>query len=103
MSTGTSGAPGHPGPLIFTVGREELVIRRRYEVLSTLNDILIGIWFLAGSILFFSEATTYVGTWFFVAGSIELLIRPGIRLARRVHLQRVPDAAGHPPDAAPDF
>jgi hypothetical protein len=96
-------ASAHHPPLIFQVGHEELVIRRRYEVLSTLNDILIGIWFLVGSILFFSEATTYTGTWFFVVGSVELLIRPGIRLARRVHLQRIPDAAGHPPDAAPDF
>jgi hypothetical protein len=101
MSTETGGGT-HPGPLIFTVGREELVIRRRYEVLSTLNDIFIGIWFLVGSILFFSDATTYTGTWFFVVGSVELLIRPGIRLARRVHLQRVPDAQT-PPDAAPDF
>ncbi len=98
-----SASTGGSGPLIFTVGREELVIRRRYEVLSIVNDILVAIWFLAGSILFFSEATTYAGTWLFVLGSVELLIRPVIRLARRVHLQRVPDAQGGPTEADHDF
>ncbi|MEJ2860991.1 YrhK family protein [Actinomycetospora flava] len=102
---GTSGetSTGHAPPLVYRLGREELVIRRRYEVLSIVNDILVGLWFLVGSILFFSAETTYVGTWFFVIGSVELLIRPGIRFARRVHLQRVPMAAAVPTDYGPDF
>ncbi|WP_328856513.1 YrhK family protein [Williamsia herbipolensis] len=75
--------------LTFTIGREELVIRQRWEVVSIVNDILVAIWFIAGSILFFGESTTYAGTWLFLAGSVELLIRPVIRLARRVHLQRL--------------
>jgi hypothetical protein len=98
-----SASTGGHEPLVFTMGREELVIRRRYEVLSIINDILVAIWFLAGSILFFSESTTYAGTWLFVLGSVELLIRPVIRLARRVHLQRLPDAQSSPRESAPDF
>lgn len=98
---GTSG--GHPGPLVFTMGREELVIRRRYEVASVVNDILVALWFLVGSILFFSEATTYAGTWLFVVGSVELMIRPMIRLARHVHLQRIPDPGNAATEADHDF
>jgi hypothetical protein len=98
-----SASPGGSAPLIFTMGHEEVVIRRRYEVLSIVNDILVAIWFLVGSILFFSEATTYAGTWLFVLGSVELLIRPMIRLARRVHLQRLPDARAGAVEAGPDF
>jgi YrhK-like protein len=98
-----SASPGGSASLIFTMGHEEVVIRRRYEVLSIINDILVAIWFLVGSILFFSEATTYAGTWLFVLGSVELLIRPMIRLARRVHLQRLPDARGGATEAGPDF
>jgi hypothetical protein len=98
-----SASPGGSAPLIFTMGHEEVVIRRRYEVLSIINDILVAIWFLVGSILFFSEATTYAGTWLFVLGSVELLIRPMIRLARRVHLQRLPDGRGGATEAGPDF
>lgn len=71
------------------IGHEELVIRRRYEAASIVNDILIALWFIAGSIMFFSEALTTAGTWCFLAGSIELLIRPIIRLSRQLHLRRL--------------
>lgn len=70
------------------IGRDELVIRRRYETLSIVNDISIALLFLVGSVLFFSESTTYAGTWLFVIGSVLLLLRPTIRLSRRFHLQR---------------
>ena len=77
-------------PMIIRIGREELVIRRRYETLSIVNDFLIGIWFLVGSIFFLSAALTTSGTWLFILGSAQLLIRPAIRLAAHVHLRRIP-------------
>ncbi len=93
-----------PGPPItFRIGHDELVIRKRYEVLSIVNDVLIAIWFLVGSILFFSEATTYAGTWLFVLGSVELLIRPVIRLSRQIHLRRLPGRSGLPGESPHDF
>ncbi len=95
--TGSDGAASRA--LTLTFGHDELVIRRRYETLSIVNDILIGIWFAVGSVLFFSASTTYAGTWLFVVGSVELLIRPGIRLARAVHLKRLPS---HQPGAPTD-
>jgi hypothetical protein len=78
------------------IGREELVIRQRYQVISISNDVLIGVWFLVGSFMFFSDSLTYTGTWLFVIGSVEMLIRPIIRLIRHLHLQRLrsPAAAG---------
>jgi len=30
----------------FRIGHEEVVLRRRYEVLSIVNDLLIGLWFV---------------------------------------------------------
>ena len=75
--------------MVFRVGREEVVVRRRYELASIVNDLLIGIWFAVGSILFFSPATTRAGTWLFLVGSIQLTIRPVIRLTRNLHLRRV--------------
>lgn len=76
-------------PLVLRVGHDELVIRRRYETASIVNDILIALWFIAGSIMFFSESWTTTGTWCFLIGSVELLIRPFIRLGRQLHVQRV--------------
>ncbi|NIJ41981.1 hypothetical protein FHS78_002272 [Parvibaculum indicum] len=78
----------HPRTLSIHVGHEQIVIERIYEVASIVNDFMIGAWFLAGSILFFWEETTYDGTWLFVIGSAQLLIRPAIRLARHIHLRR---------------
>lgn len=83
-------ASGRPDdrPITIRLGPEELVIRHRYEVVSTANDILIAAWFIVGSVLFFSPASTTIGTVCFLLGSIELLIRPIIRLSRRIHLSR---------------
>ncbi|GMA41924.1 hypothetical protein GCM10025883_39690 [Mobilicoccus caccae] len=86
--------------LSFRVGREEIRVRRRYEVLSIANDIVIGLWFLIGSILFFSESTTFIGTWLFVVGSAQMLIRPGIRMTRHVHLTRI---GSRTPDSRRDY
>jgi hypothetical protein len=93
----------HRDDLVLTFGRDELVIRRRYEILGIANDILIALWFVAGSVLFFYEGLATLGTWFFLMGSLELLIRPVIRLARAVHLQRIRSdgAVGGTPDFRP--
>ncbi|MDN5896866.1 MAG: YrhK family protein [Nocardioides sp.] len=82
------------------IGHEEIVLRRRYELISIANDISIALCFIVGSILFFRESTTTAGTWLFLIGSIELLVRPLIRLVRRVHIGRV-GAAGA--ETARDF
>ncbi|MCZ4580378.1 YrhK family protein [Gordonia amicalis] len=75
--------------LTVTIGREELVVRQRWETASIANDALIAIWFVIGSILFFWEDTTLTATWFFLVGSIQFLARPVIRLRRRIHLRRL--------------
>ena len=100
MATSERPTPAQTTTLELHIGPEELVIRNRYEVLSIANDILIGIWFLVGSCFFFVESLMFAGTVLFVIGSIEMLIRPVIRLARRVHLQRFhPDEPAKAADA----
>ncbi|GAA1201391.1 YrhK family protein [Prauserella alba] len=90
-----------PGPLHIRIGDEELLIRRRYEVASIVNDLLIALWFTIGSVLFFSDSTEYAGTWLFLIGSVQLMIRPAIRLRRRIHLRRF--RSGRPTEASHDF
>ena len=75
--------------LTIRIGPQELVIRRRYEATSIVNDVLIGLWFLIGSVFFFFDSLTRAGTVLFVIGSVEMLIRPVVRLARHLHLQRL--------------
>ncbi|GAA1877941.1 YrhK family protein [Williamsia serinedens] len=75
--------------LTIRIGRDELIVRQRWEAASIANDFLIAVWFVIGSVLFFWESTTFAATWFFLIGSIQFLIRPAIRLSRRFHLQRI--------------
>ena len=80
--------PSDPAEMDLHIGREELTIRNRYEVLAIMNDLLIAVFFIVGSALFFSTSTETAGVWLFLLGSIAMLIRPLIQLSRRVHLQR---------------
>ncbi|WP_456270100.1 YrhK family protein [Kushneria sp. AK178] len=90
--SGTRGRSGerHTQDLTLHFDHHALVIHRRYEVVSIINDVLIGIWFLAGSFCFFYSSLMILGTWLFVAGSAQMLIRPLIRLSRHLHLRQLP-------------
>lgn len=79
-------------PLTLTIGNEQLVIRRHYEVMSILNDFLIALWFLAGSILFLWPSQEKLAIWFFIIGSSQFLIRPMLRLASHIHLQKLSES-----------
>lgn len=89
-------------PLVVRAGREELVIRGRYGAASIANDVLIGLWFLVGSFMFLASVTLFWGTWLFVIGSAQMLIRPLICLSRQLHLQRLRTVAGPVPVEADD-
>ena len=60
-------------PLTLKLGREELIIRRRYEVVSIINDFFIAIWFLVGSILFLFPEYEKAAIWLFIIGSFQFL------------------------------
>lgn len=65
-----------------------LVIQRRYEAFSALNDFFIAMWFLMGSIMLLDKSLMDSGTWLFIIGSVQFLIRPMIKLTSLVHLSR---------------
>jgi hypothetical protein len=85
--------PSSTSPL-HGIAKAEYLLRRRYEIASIVNDVLIAAWFIAGSIMYFSDSTAILGTWMFLIGSIELAIRPTIRLVRHLHLHRTTRRAG---------
>ena len=77
-------------PLTLKLGNEELIVRRRYEVLSIANDFFIAIWFLVGSVLFLFPDYEKAAIWLFIIGSFQFLIRPTIRLVGHIHVRRLP-------------
>ncbi|MDW5471670.1 YrhK family protein [Staphylococcus equorum] len=60
-----------------------------YKLLYQINDIMLALFFIVGSFLFFSESTTFYGTVLFVIGSFELLIRPIITIFRDIHIYKI--------------
>lgn len=74
--------------LNLEIGNYEVWVRKRYKTLYTLNDFMIGLWFLSGSILFLFESTQTVAAWLFIAGSLQLVMRPAISLANDFHVKR---------------
>ncbi|MDN5620290.1 MAG: YrhK family protein [Psychrobacter sp.] len=71
------------------IGKDHIVIQRRYDALGAVNDLLIAIWFLIGSSFFLKESLTTDGTWLFILGSAQLLIKPLIKLISLIHAGRV--------------
>ena len=71
------------------IGKDHIVIQRRYDALGAVNDLLIAIWFLIGSSFFLKESLTTDGTWLFILGSAQLLIKPLIKLISLIHVGRV--------------
>lgn len=78
-------------PLTLTFGHKQLIIRRRYEVLSILNDFFIALWFLVGSVLFLFPELETPAICLFILGSLQFFIRPTLRLAAHIHLRRLPE------------
>lgn len=58
------------------IGKKHIVIQRRYEALGAFNDLLIAVWFLVGSFFFLNESLIESGTWLFIVGSAQLIIKP---------------------------
>ncbi|WP_066187960.1 MULTISPECIES: YrhK family protein [Gracilibacillus] len=67
----------------------QLRITSFYKFLYQINDLILGIIFLIGSFLFFSESTTFYGTILFVIGSVQMLIRPVISIVHDIHISKV--------------
>jgi heme O synthase-like polyprenyltransferase len=70
------------------MGRHDLFFKKGYEVFYTINELLLGMWFLIGSVFFYFETMKTWGVTLFVLGSVQMLIRPTIRLVHRFHLRK---------------
>jgi hypothetical protein len=80
----------HKNPEIdVDLGHRHVVIKRRYEALGAFNDLLIALWFLIGSIFFLNQSLAESGTWLFIVGCAQLLIKPALKLSSLIHVSRV--------------
>lgn len=81
-------------PLILVVGNDEITITKRYKVLSIINDFLVALWFLVGSIFFLYSSSEILGVYLFILGSAQLLIRSIIGLTSFIHIGHIQKKSG---------
>ncbi len=68
---------------------KEKKLKKFYDWLAIANDIMVGIEFVVGSILFLPYLPPIDGlhgVYLFIIGSSQLLIRPVIQILKRIHL-----------------
>ncbi|WP_062133665.1 YrhK family protein [Demequina aestuarii] len=73
------------GNLSFRIGSMQIDVDNRWEAASILNDIMTGLWFLAGSTLNVLDVGGDWSLYLYLAGSVQLLARAFFRLERRIH------------------
>ncbi|WP_320034351.1 YrhK family protein [Halarcobacter sp.] len=78
--------------LDLDIGNRHIVIQRRYEFIGAFNDLLIAIWFLVGSIFFLNDSLMESGTWLFIVGSAQFLIKPLIKVISLIHVANIYNA-----------
>ena len=74
--------------LEIKANRFRLFFNKRYKVITVINDLLIGLLFVTGSILNFFEAAEIVGNVSYLLGSTFLVVRPILRLMHNTSLRK---------------
>ncbi|QJF24821.1 YrhK family protein [Mammaliicoccus vitulinus] len=75
--------------LEFNIFNIDIKVVTFYKFLYQVNDIILAMFFIVGSFLFFNESTTFAGTVLFVNGSFQMLIRPLIAISRDIHISKI--------------
>uniref|UniRef100_A6VWH7 YrhK domain-containing protein n=1 Tax=Marinomonas sp. (strain MWYL1) TaxID=400668 RepID=A6VWH7_MARMS len=86
LITGVKVIKANGRELDIDIGNQHIVVQRRYEALGAFNDLMIAVWFLIGSFFFLNDSLVESGTWLFVVGSAQLIIKPIIKLISLVHV-----------------
>ncbi|WP_078548407.1 YrhK family protein [Litchfieldia alkalitelluris] len=62
------------------LGKKKVIIKNRYQLIYYLNNIIQGLFYTAGSILFLYDFSNVIAISFFLAGSILMVCRSLIQL-----------------------
>ncbi|WP_280771202.1 YrhK family protein [Salipaludibacillus daqingensis] len=68
-------------------GRFRLYFKKRYRLITTVNDLFIGIFFVCGSILNFFSSAEMIGMILYLCGSLLLASRPVLRIMHDAQLR----------------
>lgn len=71
------------------LGKKKMIINNRYQMVYYLNNIIQGLLYMVGSILFLYEDNQVSAISFFLAGSFLMVFRSLIQIIRDIHLMRL--------------
>ncbi|MEK4668160.1 YrhK family protein [Niallia sp. FSL R7-0271] len=74
---------------VISIGSLAIILKDKYQAIYTINDILIGLLFLLGTIFNMLLSWKITGAVLYIAGSVLLLIRPVIRTCHLLQVKRV--------------
>ncbi len=74
--------------IIVEIGDLELYFQNAYSIVSLINDMLIGVLYLGGSLSNLLNGPELLGKVLYLLGSISLILRPLIQLVQNVYVYR---------------
>lgn len=74
--------------IIVKIGIFELYFENVYSIYSLINDLLIGILFIGGSLVSLFDGPARIGQVLYLIGSIALILRPLIKIIQNTHVYR---------------
>ena len=77
---------GIKNDIILNVGSFEVYFENIYSIYSLINDLLIGLLFIVGSISNLLNGPPILGQILFLIGSVALILRPLIKIIQNTHV-----------------
>ena len=74
--------------IIVKIGSFELYFENIYSIYSLINDLLIGILFIGGSLVNLLDGPALLGQILYFIGSIALILRPLIKIIQNTHVYK---------------
>ncbi|WP_373894348.1 YrhK family protein [Virgibacillus sp. CBA3643] len=69
------------------IGKFEILFNKGYRLLTLVNDLTLGIWYITVSILLISGMTV-LGSVFFLMGSLQLFGRAVLKIIHAFYVQK---------------
>jgi hypothetical protein len=76
------------------VGKYKMIVEKRYNVLSWLNDFFLGVLYFIGSILYLTDVDQRIAISFFLAGSVLMIARSVLNILKDLHIRSIKPGSG---------
>ncbi|WP_158233746.1 YrhK family protein [Sporosarcina sp. P3] len=74
------------------LGKHIIFFNKNYRYIFIINELVLGVIFIVGSVFFFFESLKTAGIILFVVGSAQLFIRPILKILHATTLRKINQA-----------